>query len=170
MKLVVKNLYKNFGKKQVLNDISFEFEQGKIYGLLGRNGAGKTTFISSLTVFYFYTLCYDTNYLIAFLLINMFFITYMISISTSFLYIYYTIQPYKCVQICNKIILKSHSLFKLGIIVGINLIIVFLLPTYISNNNTLQYMFLGSILYLALFAFYVLGIKTKALKKSKIKL
>ena len=48
MKLVVKNLKKNFGKKEVLKDIHFEFEKGKIYGLLGRNGAGKTTFFNCL--------------------------------------------------------------------------------------------------------------------------
>ena len=48
MKLVVKNLKKNFGKKEVLKDIYFEFEKGKIYGLLGRNGAGKTTFFNCL--------------------------------------------------------------------------------------------------------------------------
>ena len=48
MKLVVKNLKKSFGKKEVLKDINFEFEKGKIYGLLGRNGAGKTTFFNCL--------------------------------------------------------------------------------------------------------------------------
>ena len=48
MKLVVKNLKKNFEKKEVLKDINFEFEKGKIYGLLGRNGAGKTTFFNCL--------------------------------------------------------------------------------------------------------------------------
>ena len=48
MKLVVKNLKKKFEKKEVLKDINFEFEKGKIYGLLGRNGAGKTTFFNSL--------------------------------------------------------------------------------------------------------------------------
>ena len=48
MKLVVKNLKKNFVKKEVLKDINFEFEKGKIYGLLGRNGAGKTTFFNCL--------------------------------------------------------------------------------------------------------------------------
>ena len=41
MKLVVKSLKKNFEKKEVLKDINFEFEKGKIYGLLGRNGARK---------------------------------------------------------------------------------------------------------------------------------
>ena len=48
MKLVVKRLKKNFGKKEVLKDINFEFEKGKIYGLLGRNGAGKTTLFNCL--------------------------------------------------------------------------------------------------------------------------
>ena len=48
MKLVVKSLKKNFEKKEVLKDINFEFEKGKIYGLLGRNGAGKTTFFNCL--------------------------------------------------------------------------------------------------------------------------
>ena len=48
MKLVVKNLKKNFDKKEVLKDINFEFKKGKIYGLLGRNGAGKTTFFNCL--------------------------------------------------------------------------------------------------------------------------
>lgn len=48
MKLVVKNLKKNFEKKEVLKEINFEFEKGKIYGLLGRNGAGKTTFFNCL--------------------------------------------------------------------------------------------------------------------------
>ena len=48
MKLVVKNLKKNFDKKEVLKDINFEFEKGKIYGLLGRNGAGKTTLFNCI--------------------------------------------------------------------------------------------------------------------------
>lgn len=48
MKLVVKDLKKNFDKKEVLKDINFEFEKGKIYGLLGRNGAGKTTLFNCL--------------------------------------------------------------------------------------------------------------------------
>ena len=48
MKLVVKQLRKSFDKKEVLKDINFEFDKGKIYGLLGRNGAGKTTFFNCL--------------------------------------------------------------------------------------------------------------------------
>ena len=48
MQLVIKNLKKNFDKKEVLKDINFEFEKGKIYVLLGRNGAGKTTLFNCL--------------------------------------------------------------------------------------------------------------------------
>ena len=48
MKLVIKHLKKSFDKKEVLKDINFEFEKGKIYGLLGRNGAGKTTLFNCI--------------------------------------------------------------------------------------------------------------------------
>ncbi|HSP47575.1 MAG TPA: ABC transporter ATP-binding protein [Clostridiaceae bacterium] len=46
--LVLKNIRKSFDGKEVLTDISFEFEKGKIYALLGRNGAGKTTLFNIL--------------------------------------------------------------------------------------------------------------------------
>lgn len=39
------NVCKSFGKKEVLKNISLEIEEGKIYGLLGRNGVGKTTLL-----------------------------------------------------------------------------------------------------------------------------
>lgn len=48
MKLIIKDLKKKFADKEVLNGIDFDFEDGKIYGLLGRNGAGKTTFFNCL--------------------------------------------------------------------------------------------------------------------------
>ena len=48
MKLIVENLTKNYGEKEVLKNIDFIFENGKIYGLLGRNGVGKTTFFNCL--------------------------------------------------------------------------------------------------------------------------
>ena len=48
MELVIEDLSKSFGEKQVLQNISFTFSSGKIYGLLGRNGAGKTTFFNCL--------------------------------------------------------------------------------------------------------------------------
>ncbi|UOR10490.1 ABC transporter ATP-binding protein [Halobacillus amylolyticus] len=39
----VKNITKSFEKETVVNDVSFHVEKGSIYGLLGSNGAGKTT-------------------------------------------------------------------------------------------------------------------------------
>ncbi len=48
MELKIKNLTKSYGEKIVLKDIDFTFEEGKIYGLIGRNGAGKTTFFNCL--------------------------------------------------------------------------------------------------------------------------
>lgn len=48
MKLQVSNLCKEYNKKKVLNGINFTFESGKIYGIIGRNGAGKTTFFRAI--------------------------------------------------------------------------------------------------------------------------
>ena len=48
MILELKNIYKSFGEKQVLTRVSFQAEGGKAFGLLGRNGAGKTTSIRIL--------------------------------------------------------------------------------------------------------------------------
>ena len=48
MRFVIEHLSKSFEKKTVLKDINFTFESGKIYGLLGRNGAGKTTFFNCI--------------------------------------------------------------------------------------------------------------------------
>ena len=48
MKLTIQGLKKAFDKKEVLRGIDFQFRQGKIYGLLGRNGAGKTTFFNCI--------------------------------------------------------------------------------------------------------------------------
>lgn len=45
MLLSVNNVSKSFGDKQVLKGLSFSCESGKALGLLGRNGAGKTTMI-----------------------------------------------------------------------------------------------------------------------------
>ncbi len=45
----IRNLSKTYaGGKQALDDVSFEVEQGSIFGLLGPNGAGKSTLINIL--------------------------------------------------------------------------------------------------------------------------
>lgn len=48
MILELKNINKSFGEKEVLKGVSFRAEGGKAFGLLGRNGAGKTTSIRIL--------------------------------------------------------------------------------------------------------------------------
>lgn len=48
MELKITNLNKSYGEKKVLENVEFTFEEGKIYGLIGRNGAGKTTFFNAL--------------------------------------------------------------------------------------------------------------------------
>lgn len=45
----VKNLTKRYRDTTAVDDISFTIERDSIYGLLGRNGAGKTTVMSILT-------------------------------------------------------------------------------------------------------------------------
>lgn len=47
-KIQVKNLSKEIKGKYVLNNINLSFEQGKIYGLYGRNGSGKTMLLRAL--------------------------------------------------------------------------------------------------------------------------
>lgn len=48
MVLELQNIEKSFGKKNVLRGVSLVAEGGKAFGLLGRNGAGKTTSIRIL--------------------------------------------------------------------------------------------------------------------------
>lgn len=44
----VENLVKRFGKKTVLSGVSVKFEQGKVHGLIGRNGNGKTVLMKCI--------------------------------------------------------------------------------------------------------------------------
>ena len=46
--LHVESLYKAYGKRLVLDHLNLNVPSGEIYGLLGSNGAGKTTFINIL--------------------------------------------------------------------------------------------------------------------------
>jgi len=41
--VIVKDLHKSFGDREVLRGVGFEVEEGEIFGLVGPNGAGKTT-------------------------------------------------------------------------------------------------------------------------------
>ncbi|SCL95019.1 ABC transporter ATP-binding protein [Sporanaerobacter sp. PP17-6a] len=43
-----KKLNKKYGKQIVVNNVDLHIEQGEIYGLLGRNGAGKTTIMKMI--------------------------------------------------------------------------------------------------------------------------
>ena len=40
--ITVRNATKRFGEETVLQDVTVEFERGKIHGIIGRNGSGKT--------------------------------------------------------------------------------------------------------------------------------
>ena len=53
MSAIVKldSVSKSFKKDSVLTDVSVEFEQGKIYGIVGKNGAGKTVLFKVITGF-----------------------------------------------------------------------------------------------------------------------
>jgi ABC-2 type transport system ATP-binding protein len=46
--LEIRNLCKNYGKRQVLHNLSLQISAGEVYGLIGSNGAGKTTTINIL--------------------------------------------------------------------------------------------------------------------------
>ena len=49
MKIVVKDVTKYIRKALILDHVSVEFESGKIYGLVGPNGSGKTMLIRLIT-------------------------------------------------------------------------------------------------------------------------
>ena len=42
-RLYTKSIFKKYKQRMVVRDVSIEVEQGEIVGLLGANGAGKTT-------------------------------------------------------------------------------------------------------------------------------
>ena len=46
---------KKYGSKTVLNNINYKFEDGKMYGITGANGSGKTLILKSLAGFIKYT-------------------------------------------------------------------------------------------------------------------
>ncbi len=44
----LKNIQKNYGKKQALKDVNLTIKPGEIFGLIGQNGAGKSTLLKML--------------------------------------------------------------------------------------------------------------------------
>ena len=42
----VEHVYKQFGGETVLTDINHNFERGKIHGIVGNNGSGKTVLLN----------------------------------------------------------------------------------------------------------------------------
>lgn len=49
--ITIKNACKSFGDHKVLNNVSLSLESGKIYGIIGRNGSGKTVLFKSICGF-----------------------------------------------------------------------------------------------------------------------
>lgn len=47
----VEHAYKKFGEQTVLQNVSMEFGSGKIYGIVGRNGSGKTVLFKCILGF-----------------------------------------------------------------------------------------------------------------------
>ncbi|WP_246487379.1 ABC transporter ATP-binding protein [Ferrigenium kumadai] len=47
--LSARNLMRRFGNRQIVNDVSLELKRGEVLGLLGHNGAGKSTTMQMLT-------------------------------------------------------------------------------------------------------------------------
>ena len=48
MTLIVQGLYFKYGKRPVLEDISFQALKGEILAILGKNGTGKTTLLKCI--------------------------------------------------------------------------------------------------------------------------
>ena len=52
MIIKVENINKNFKNVEILKNINVQFKSGKIYGIIGRNGSGKSVFLKLLCGFY----------------------------------------------------------------------------------------------------------------------
>ncbi len=49
--IIINGLSKRFKEAKVLEDINISFKKGKIYGLVGRNGSGKTMLLKCICGF-----------------------------------------------------------------------------------------------------------------------
>lgn len=52
MKIEIKNVNKSFKNIKRIKDVTVTFESGKIYGIVGKNGSGKSVFLKMLCSFY----------------------------------------------------------------------------------------------------------------------
>ena len=49
--IIVEHVYKSFGKERVLEDVNLTIEKGKIFGVVGNNGSGKTVLMKCICGF-----------------------------------------------------------------------------------------------------------------------
>ena len=49
--VIVENVVKQFGEEQVLKNVSHAFEKGKVHGIVGNNGSGKTVMFKCICGF-----------------------------------------------------------------------------------------------------------------------
>lgn len=49
--IIIQNLHKSFGKEEILHGINREFDAGKIHGIVGNNGSGKTVMMKCICGF-----------------------------------------------------------------------------------------------------------------------
>lgn len=47
-RIIIENLIKTFNNKTIIGGINVEFSGGKVYGIVGKNGAGKSIFLKLL--------------------------------------------------------------------------------------------------------------------------
>ena len=47
--ITVSNVSVQFGKRVLFNDVNLKFTSGNCYGIIGANGAGKSTFLRTIT-------------------------------------------------------------------------------------------------------------------------
>lgn len=85
--LECRNITKKFGSKEAVRNLSLKLEKGRIYGLLGANGSGKTTWMKMVAglskptegeiFFQGHPLCYQDKANIAYMSTEPFFYSYM---------------------------------------------------------------------------------------------
>ena len=50
--IIVEHVYKSFGMEQILTDVSMKVLPGKIFGIVGNNGSGKTVLMKCICGFF----------------------------------------------------------------------------------------------------------------------